>query len=72
MLGLQSYHCQVYKDPGFVIVQDGKELHAWQVLLNGVLEVKEEGLPAKLLHVGESFGMPAATQVKMRFIMFFL
>ena len=54
---------QVYRDPGFTIVQHGKELHSWQVLLNGVLEIKEEGLPPKLLHVGESFGMPAATQV---------
>ncbi|XP_063690015.1 rap guanine nucleotide exchange factor 6-like [Bolinopsis microptera] len=54
---------KVYRDPGFTIVQHGKELHSWQVLLNGVLEVREEGLPAKLLHVGESFGMPAATQV---------
>ena len=58
-----SSHIQVYRDPGFTIVQHGKELHSWQVLLNGVLEVKEEGLPPKLLHVGESFGMPAATQV---------
>ena len=54
---------QVYRDPGFTIVQHGKELHSWQVLLNGVLEVREEGLPPKLLHVGDSFGMPAATQV---------
>ncbi|KAL5249349.1 hypothetical protein ACHWQZ_G018268 [Mnemiopsis leidyi] len=54
---------KVYRDPGFTIVQHGKELHSWQVLLNGVLEIKEEGLPPKLLHVGESFGMPAATQV---------
>eukprot|EP00116_Pleurobrachia_bachei_P000614 sb/3460876/ len=54
---------KVYKDPGVMLVGHGKELHSWQVLLNGVLEVREEGLPPKLLHVGESFGMPAATQV---------
>ena len=59
---------QVYRDPGFTIVQHGKELHSWQVLLNGVLEIKEEGLPPKLLHVGESFGMPAATQVTFHYM----
>ena len=56
--------CMVFayvEKAGTVVMNDGEELDAWSVILNGRVEVTRPEGDVELLHMGDSFGITPTT-----------
>ncbi|PRD35235.1 UNVERIFIED_CONTAM: Rap guanine nucleotide exchange factor 2 [Trichonephila clavipes] len=52
----------VVEKAGTVVMNDGEELDSWSVIVNGHVEVEQQGGKLEELHLGDSFGITPTTE----------
>ncbi|KAG8191865.1 hypothetical protein JTE90_019800 [Oedothorax gibbosus] len=52
----------VVEKAGTIVMNDGEELDSWSVIVNGHVEVEQQGGRVEELHLGDSFGITPTTE----------